>query len=80
MVLMGNLSIRLQGLERELEWDGNEMKFKNINPSETVKLITSHMYKKENMQPSFKTNRMEANALEFAQEMIKHNYREGWRW
>ena len=80
MVLMGNLSIRLQGLERELEWDGNEMKFKNINPSETVKLITSHMYKKENMQPSFKTDRMEVNALEFAQEMIKHNYREGWRW
>jgi hypothetical protein len=32
------------------------------------------------MQPSFKTNRMEVNALEFAQEMIKHNYREGWRW
>lgn len=80
MVLMGNLAIRLQGLERVLEWDGEQMKFKNITSAEKVKLITSHMYKKEKMQPSFKTNTSEVNALEFANEMIRHKYRKGWEW
>ena len=80
MVLMGNLAIRLQGLKRELEWDGKSMQFKNIGADENLKLIRSHIYKKENMSPSFKTDRMEVNALEFANELIKHNYREGWGW
>jgi predicted dehydrogenase len=80
MVLMGNLAIRLQGLNRELEWDGENMTFKNIDANEKLKLITSHIYKKENMQPSFKTNFMEVNATEFANEMIKHKYRDGWKW
>lgn len=80
MVLMGNLALRLQGLERELEWDGANQVFKNIGGGEKLKLITSHIYKKENMQPSFKTNTMEVDALEFANEMIKHNYRKGWNW
>jgi hypothetical protein len=77
---MGNLAIRLQGLTRELEWDGKSMAFKNIDPNENLKLVTSHIYKKENMQPSFKTNYLDVNALEFANEMIKHKYREGWKW
>ncbi len=80
MVLMGNLSVRLQGLKRELEWDGDNMKFKNIDANENLQLIKSHVYKKVNMKPSFKTDRMEVNALEFASELIKHNYREGWGW
>ncbi len=80
MVLMGNLSIRLQGLNRELEWDGENMSFKNINADESVDLITSHVYKKVNNQPSFNTDYKKVNALEFARSMIKHNYREGWSW
>lgn len=80
MVLMGNLAIRLQGLERELEWDGINMKFKNIDADEDIRLITSNVYKKENMQPSFKTDWKKVNALEFANEMIKHKYKEGWGW
>jgi predicted dehydrogenase len=80
MVLMGNLAIRLQGLNRELEWDGTEMKFKNIGKDEKLKLITSHVYKKVNKQPQFRTETQEVNAAEFAQEMIKHTYRKGWGW
>lgn len=80
MVLMGNLSLRLQGLNRELEWDGERMEFRNIDSNETLKLIKSHIYKKENMSSSFKTDRVDVNALEFATELIKHNYREGWGW
>ena len=80
MVLMGNLAVRLQGLNRELEWNGENMKFKNISPNEKLKLITSHIYKKVDNQPSFKTNYEEVNAQEFANEMIKHTYRDGWGW
>lgn len=80
MVLMGNLAIRLQDLQRELEWDGDNMKFKNISDSEKMNLITAHMYRKVNKQPQFRTDREEVNALEFAEEMIKHTYREGWGW
>jgi len=80
MVLMGNLSLRLQGLNRELEWDGENMTFSNISPNEKMKLITSHIYKKVDKKPRFLTERVEVNALEFANEMIKHTYREGWGW
>ncbi|MDD4109723.1 MAG: Gfo/Idh/MocA family oxidoreductase [Prolixibacteraceae bacterium] len=80
MVLMGNLSIRLQDLRKELEWDGETMKFKNIGPAEEINLIKSHIYKKVDKQPRFMTDREKVNALEFAGELIKHNYREGWGW
>jgi predicted dehydrogenase len=80
MVLMGNLAIRLQGLNRELEWDGQNMAFKNIGNNEKIKLINSHVYSKVNKQPQFKTDTREVNAAEFAAEMIKHTYRKGWGW
>jgi hypothetical protein len=80
MVLMGNLSIRLQDLQRELEWDGEAMKFKNIGPSEEINLINSHIYKKVNKQPQFQTDRKKVNALEFASELIRHKYNDGWGW
>ncbi|MDD2380541.1 MAG: Gfo/Idh/MocA family oxidoreductase [Mariniphaga sp.] len=80
MVVMGNLAIRLQGLNRELEWDGENMRFKNIDANEKLNLITSHIYKKVNKQPQFRTERKEVNALEFTNELIKHTYREGWGW
>jgi hypothetical protein len=47
---------------------------------EKMKLITSHVYRKVNKQPQFRTETQEVNAAEFAQEMIKHTYREGWGW
>ena len=74
MILMGNMAIRLQGLRRELEWDGEKMEFKNIGAEKTLQLITSQL------APGSKTNHKEVNALEFAGEMIKHTYREGWSW
>lgn len=80
MVLMGNLSIRLQGLRRELEWDGENMKIRNINENEEIELIRSHIYEKVNLNPRFKTDKVKVNALEFASELIKHEYRKGWNW
>ena len=34
MVVMGVLAVRLQGLNRELLWDGDNMRFKNIGSGE----------------------------------------------
>ena len=80
MVVMGNLAIRLQGLNRVLKWDGENMKITNLSDTEKVKLITSHQYKSNNRRPQFRTDFKEVNASEFAAEMIKHTYREGWKW
>ena len=80
MVVMGNLAIRLQGLNRALNWDGENMKITNVPVDEKVKLITSHQYKSNNRRPQFKTETKEVNAAEFAEEMIRHTYREGWKW
>ena len=79
-VVMGNLAIRLQALERELEWDGEKMELTNISPDEKIRLLTSHQYRKVNKQPQFNDDTIEVNAKKFAQEMVKHNYREGWGW
>jgi len=79
-VVMGNLAIRLQGLNREFDWDGIKMEITNIGPNEKLNLITKNEYKKIDKQPQFNTEYKEVNALEFAREMIKHTYREGWGW
>ncbi len=80
MVVMGNLAIRLQGLDRELLWDGEKMEIPNIGENEKISLITSHHYRKIDKQPQFDTRFEERNALEFTREMIRHSYREGWGW
>ncbi len=79
-VVMGNLAIRLQGLNREFDWDGDKMEITNIGKNEKLDLITKHEYKKVDKQPQFNTETEKVNALEFAQGMIKHNYRKGWSW
>ena len=47
MVVMGVLAVRLQGLNKELEWNGEKMEFTNISDAETVKIcylqITSQL-------------------------------------
>ncbi|GET28387.1 hypothetical protein [Prolixibacter sp. SD074] len=77
---MGNLAIRLQGLNRPLQWDGENMKFTNISPDDKFKIITSHQYKKIDGHPQFHTDWTEdLSAAEMANEWINHTYREGWK-
>lgn len=79
MVVMGVLAVRLQGLNKELEWDGDNMKFTNISDDETVKMVIEDGFKIEDGHPSFdKTMTDPINANQFAAELIKHEYREGW--
>ena len=38
---MGVLAVRLQSLDRELQWDGPNMKFTNITSSDELRVVTS---------------------------------------
>ncbi len=79
MVVMGVLAVRLQELNKELEWDGERMAFTNISDNETLRIVIEDGFKIEDGHPTFeKTMTEPLNAKAFAQELIKHTYRAGW--
>ncbi|MCL2098217.1 MAG: Gfo/Idh/MocA family oxidoreductase [Bacteroidales bacterium] len=79
MVVMGVLAVRLQGLNQELEWDGPNMRFTNIPQDATIKTVIKDGFKITDGHPTFdKTWTDPINANQFAEELIKHTYREGW--
>jgi predicted dehydrogenase len=80
MVVMGVLAVRLsglQGLHRELTWDGEKMEFTNISPNDKIKIVTVDNYSVVDGDPRFDRRFAEFNAKEMAGEWIKHTYREG---
>lgn len=80
MVVMGVLAVRLQGLNKTLQWDGEKMEFTNIGPDETIRTIISDGFKVTDGHPTFdKTWTEPVNARAFAAELIRHNYRNGWK-
>ncbi|MFC2089477.1 Gfo/Idh/MocA family protein, partial [Bacteroidota bacterium] len=44
MVALGVLAIRLQGLNKALEWDGENMEFKNIPENEELKIVSADKF------------------------------------
>ncbi len=80
MVVMGVLAVRLQTLNKELLWDGPNMRFTNIGDNEEIKIVIKDGFTIKDGHPSFdKTETDPINAKQFAQELIKHNYRAGWK-
>jgi hypothetical protein len=80
MVVMGVLAVRLQALNKELLWDGENMKFTNIGASETIKTVVKDGFTIKDGHPSFNKDWTDpVNAQAFAAELINHNYREGWK-
>lgn len=80
MVVMGVLGVRLQGLNRILEWDGENMQFTNISDSDTLKVMIEDGFSIKDGHPTFnKVWTDEFNAKQFANELIKHNYQHGWK-
>ena len=80
MVVMGVLAVRLQGLEKELLWDGPKMEFTNIRDNEELKFCLDTGLKIVDGHPSFNRKYTEpVNAKAFAADLIKHNYRQGWK-
>lgn len=79
MVVMGVLAVRLQGLNKELDWDGEKMEFTNLTDDEKVKMVIKDDFKIVEGDPKFnKTWTDPVPAKEFAAELIKHTYRKPW--
>ena len=79
MVVMGVLAVRLQTLNKELEWDGPSMKFTNISADEKIKIVIEDGFKIHDGHPTFnKTWTDPVPATEFAAELIRHTYRKPW--
>ena len=79
MVVMGVLAVRLQNLNRILEWDGENMCFTNIPKDATIRTVVKDGFSIKDGHPTFNktwTDPVDANA--YAAELIKHTYREGW--
>ncbi len=77
MILLGVLAIRLQGLNKILQWDGPNMRFTNIGPSEELHIVSKNEFKVIEGHPHSDIKYTTFNALEAVSEYIKHNYREG---
>ncbi len=79
MVVMGVNAVRLQGLKKIIEWDGDKMEFTNIGDDETLKVVTSDNFEVIDGDPKFMTEYTEPmNAKQFARDLINKPYREGW--
>lgn len=79
MVVMGVLAVRLQELDKELEWDGEKMEFTNINPNEYLRIIIEDGFRIEDGHPTFSREVTDPiNALQFANSLIRKEYREPW--
>ena len=80
MVVMGVLAVRLQALNQELEWDGLNMQFTNIPANATIQTVIKDGFHIHDGHPTFDKKMTDpVNAQEYAQQLIKHHYREGWK-
>jgi predicted dehydrogenase len=80
-VVMGNLAIRLQSLEKTLLWDSENMEVTNIGAEEKIKTTKLYPYSSDvvtNKVERLSRNWVEQNALEMCKEWIKHDYQNGW--
>ncbi len=77
MVVMGVLAVRLQGLNRDLLWDGENMKFTNINANDELRIVSVDEFEVVDGDPRFIRDYVKLNAKESAEEWIKHTYRNG---
>jgi hypothetical protein len=78
MVLLGVLAIRLQSLNKTLEWDAEKMQVSNISPADELRIVTSDDFQVIDGHPHFNTQYARFNAQKAAGEYIKHTYRMGW--
>jgi len=79
MVDMGVLAVRLQSLNQILDWDGENMRFTNIDPQAEIRICIKDGFSIHDGHPTFnKTWTEPMNALAFANELIKHTYHNGY--
>jgi hypothetical protein len=80
MVVMGVLAVRLQSLNKILDWDGEKMQFTNLNDNETISTVIKDGFEIHDGHPTFKKTWTDpVPAKDFAAELINHTYREPWK-
>lgn len=79
LVVMGVLAVRLQGLHKELEWDGKKMEFTNISENDQLQNVIRDGFEIIDGHPKFAKELSDPiNAKEFTSELIRHSYRAPW--
>ena len=78
VVVMGTVAARLSDLQRILKWDGENMKFTNINADEQIRVPMSVKLDATQKSPRYKSEYEVINALEFAESLIHLKPRSGW--
>ena len=80
MVVMGVMAVRLQSLNKELEWDGLNMEFTNIKDNEEFRIVVEDGFQIHDGHPTFDKKYTDPiNAKQYAKELVKHKYRSGWK-
>ena len=78
VVVMGTVAARLSGLQRILHWDGENMKFTNINADEKMSVPKSVKLDTSRKSPRYKSEYETIDALAFAESLINLKPRKGW--
>ena len=79
-VNLGVIAVRLAGmygLHRPLLWNGEKMQLTNISESDRIKIVNHDEFRVIDGDPRFDRRFGEFNALEAANEWIKHTYHNG---
>jgi hypothetical protein len=80
MVVMGVLAVRLQSLNQELHWDGENMKFTNIPADARIRTIIEDKFSITDGHPSFNRDWTDyVNANQFAEGLINSTYQNGFK-
>lgn len=80
MVVMGVMAVRLQALNKELDWDGQNMEFTNIGNDEEFKVVIENKFSIHDGHPTFHNKMTDPiNAKQYAKELVNHKYRDGWK-
>ncbi|MCF8225669.1 MAG: Gfo/Idh/MocA family oxidoreductase [Bacteroidales bacterium] len=79
MVSLGVLAIRLQSLNKALDWDGENMRVTNIGENEELRVVEKDNFHVKDGHPTFERDYARFNAGEAARKYIEHTYREGWK-
>lgn len=77
MVVMGVLAVRLQGLQRDLLWDGENMAFTNIGDNDKIQIVSVDEFNVVDGDPRFDRRFTTFDAKTIANEWIKHRYQNG---
>ncbi len=78
VVVMGTVAARLSGLNRILQWNGEDMVFTNIQPGEQMRVPKSVKLDTSKSSPRYNSEYEVIDAYEYARSLINQTPRKGW--